>query len=118
MVEIKPGDEYRANEGEPRLEFKVLFVGNTRIFIRYTQGSLGVENSLSKAHINEFYTKIEPWFEVGKTYRNATMYRNGYQDFECLGVFERNGFKVAFGWRGDRYNNWDWFDTFDGWQEV
>jgi hypothetical protein len=111
MVEIKAGDRVVCEVDQKT--YDVLAVEGESLWIRDPL-KIGAPFTVHA----EYFTKVEPFFEVGKTYRNATFYMDGYQHFEVLGVHERNGSKVAFGWRGHKAQEWDYNHSFDGWEEV
>lgn len=109
MTEIKVGDKYEYAD----TIIEVLHVGNERVFIRRQGGS---ETSLPIAFV-ETLPKVEPFFEVGKTYRHA----DHGDVFEVRSVDAIGDRRMAFGrasWPDEDQQHVTTRRNFDGYEEV
>lgn len=109
MPEFKVGDEVQSNI--TGLEYKVAWCGKQMLAIFNLRGDEGM------GYIDDYSRVPEPFFEVGKTYVNASGV-----SFDVEYVGHRRGMTVAFGWRSSQFeidSHPFWSSSFGlGWKEL
>lgn len=123
MVEIKAGESWLGKAESP-LAVTVDFVGDRYVV---AHSDIAGEFTMLKVNFTEVYAKVEPFFEVGKTYRKT--FGTGLHEIKILAVDEYKGHRWALGWEHRR--GWlkdSWFQKYDdcdsigggfeGWEEI
>lgn len=114
MAEIKVGDKYKGNVGGHIYE--VTAIGRTRaLVVLMDDDELSV--ALADLKSGRSFTKIEPFFEKGKTYRA----KEDGPRFEVDHVSEKHGMRVAWGfvfYPGNERGFPEVREYFGGYEEV
>jgi hypothetical protein len=109
VTEVKVGDKYEYVDGIA----EVLCVGEFKAFVKLADGEEGVWYLFGFGSLK----KVEPFFEVGKTYRHA----DHGDVFEVRCVDAIGDRRIAFGrssWPDEDQQHFSTRRNFDGYEEV
>lgn len=110
------GDKFTFHGGEMGTEIREItyrFLGYSGSAYYIARAPSGAEGSVSEHFMDGNYIKVEPFFEVGKTYKNKKMY---WGPSKCVKMLEVEGKLMAI--LKDSDGDYGLWMEFVGWNEA